>query len=96
MGGAVALLVIGLLAWELLMRGEEQGLQGRVERPQSQPPGPRAVELGDPGANSLILHPPYISLTRGKRGLVQVDPFRNRGHAIVVYREHHVIALLGE
>ncbi len=48
--GAAALLVVGLFSWGLMLRGEVQNLQGRVERLQSQPPEPRMIALGGPGA----------------------------------------------
>jgi anti-sigma-K factor RskA len=60
--GAAALLVIGLFSWSMLLRGEVQDLQGRVQSLQSQPQEPRMVELAstqtDQGARAelLILH----------------------------------------
>ncbi len=53
LGAAVAMLVIGLFSWNMLLRGEMQDLQGRVQSLQSQPQepqGPRMVELGGTGA----------------------------------------------
>ena len=47
--GAAALLVIGLFSWSMLLRGEVQNLQGRVQSLQSQPQEPQTpqmVELG--------------------------------------------------
>ena len=48
--GAAALLVIGLFSWNMLLHGEAQDLQGRVQALQSQPQGPQMVELGGTGA----------------------------------------------
>ena len=47
--GAAALLVIGLLSWSMLLRGEVQDLQGRLQSLQSQPQEPQMVELGGAG-----------------------------------------------
>ena len=49
--GAAALLVIGLFAWSMLLRGEVQDLQGRVQTLQSQPQGPQMVTLGGAGTD---------------------------------------------
>jgi anti-sigma-K factor RskA len=47
--GAAAVLVIGLLSWSMLLRGEVQDLQGRVQSLQDQPQEPQMVELGGAG-----------------------------------------------
>jgi anti-sigma-K factor RskA len=47
--GAAALLVVGLFSWSMLLRGEVQDLQGRVQSLQSQPQGPQMVELEGAG-----------------------------------------------
>ncbi len=48
--GAAALLVVGLFSWSMLLRGEVQDLQGRVQSLQSQSQeGPQMVELGGAG-----------------------------------------------
>ena len=47
--GAAALLVIGLFSWNMLLHGEAQDLQGRVQALQSQPQEPQMVELGGAG-----------------------------------------------
>ena len=47
--GAAALLVIGLFSWSMLLRGEVQDLQGRVQTLQSQPQGPQMVTLRGAG-----------------------------------------------
>jgi len=47
--GAAALLVIGLFSWSMLLRGEVQDLQGRVQSLQSQPQEPQMVKLGGAG-----------------------------------------------
>ena len=47
--GAAALLVIGLFSWSMLLQGEMQDLQGRVQSLQSQPQEPQMVELGGAG-----------------------------------------------
>ncbi|MDQ5819324.1 MAG: anti-sigma factor [Actinomycetota bacterium] len=47
--GAAALLVIGLFSWSMLLRGEVEDLQGRVQSLQSQPQEPQMVELGGAG-----------------------------------------------
>ncbi|MDQ5828003.1 MAG: anti-sigma factor [Chloroflexota bacterium] len=49
--GAAALLVIGLFSWSMLLRGEVQDLQGRVQTLQSQPQGPQMVTLGGAGTD---------------------------------------------
>jgi anti-sigma-K factor RskA len=60
--GAAALLVIGLFSWSMLLRGEVQDLQGRVQNLQSQPQEPQMVELAstqtEQGARAelLVLH----------------------------------------
>jgi anti-sigma-K factor RskA len=47
--GAAALLVIGLFSWNMVLQGEMQDLQGRVQSLQSQPQEPQMVELGGAG-----------------------------------------------
>jgi anti-sigma-K factor RskA len=47
--GAAALLVLGLFSWSMLLRGEVQDLQGRVQSLQNQPQGPQMVELEGAG-----------------------------------------------
>src|SRR3712207_3017504 len=47
--GAAALLVIGLFSWSMLLRGEVQDLQGRVQSLQNQPREPQTVELAGAG-----------------------------------------------
>ena len=47
--GAAAMLVIGLFSWSMLLRGEVQDLQGRVQSLQDQPQEPQMVELGGAG-----------------------------------------------
>ena len=47
--GAAAMLVIGLFSWSMLLQGEVQDLQGRVQSLQSQPSEPQMVELGGAG-----------------------------------------------
>ncbi len=47
--GAAALLVVGMFSWNMLLRGEAQDLQGRVQALQSQPQEPQMVELGGAG-----------------------------------------------
>jgi anti-sigma-K factor RskA len=47
--GAATMLVIGLFSWSMLLRGEVQDLQGRVQSLQSQPQAPQMVELGGAG-----------------------------------------------
>jgi anti-sigma-K factor RskA len=50
--GAAVLLVIGLFSWNMLLRGEVQDLQGRVQSLQSQPQQPQRpqmIELGGTG-----------------------------------------------
>jgi anti-sigma-K factor RskA len=48
--GAAALLVVGLFSWNMVLRSEVQGLQGRVQSLQSQPQGPRMIEFEGTGA----------------------------------------------
>jgi anti-sigma-K factor RskA len=47
--GAATLLVIGLFSWNMVLQGEMQDLQGRVQSLQSQPQEPQMVELGGAG-----------------------------------------------
>jgi anti-sigma-K factor RskA len=47
--GAAALLVIGLFSWNMLLQGQMQNLQGRVQGLQSQPQEPQMVKLGGAG-----------------------------------------------
>ena len=47
--GAAALLVIGLFSWNMVLQGEMQDLQGRIQSLQDQPPEPQMVELGGAG-----------------------------------------------
>ena len=47
--GAAAMLVLGLFSWSMLLRGEVQDLQGRVQSLQNQPQGPQVVKLGGAG-----------------------------------------------
>ncbi len=47
--GAAAVLVIGLFSWSMLLRGEIQDLQGRVQSLQEQPQEPQMVELEGTG-----------------------------------------------
>ena len=47
--GAATLLVIGLFSWSMLLRGEVQDLQGRVQSLQNQPQEPQMVTLGGAG-----------------------------------------------
>jgi anti-sigma-K factor RskA len=47
--GAAALLVIGLFSWSMLLRGEVQDLQGRVQSLQDQPQEPQMVKLKGTG-----------------------------------------------
>ena len=47
--GAAAMLVVWLFSWSMLLRGEVQDLQGRVRSLESQPQGPRTVELAGTG-----------------------------------------------
>jgi anti-sigma-K factor RskA len=47
--GAASLLVIGLFSWNMVLQGEMQDLQGRVQSLQSQPQEPQMVELGGAG-----------------------------------------------
>ena len=47
--GATALLVIGLFSWSMLLPGEVQDLQGRVQSLQNQPQEPQMVKLGGAG-----------------------------------------------
>ena len=47
--GAAALLVVGLFSWNMVLQGEMQDLQGRVQGLQNQPQDPRTVELGGTG-----------------------------------------------
>jgi anti-sigma-K factor RskA len=49
LGAAVAMLVIGLLSWNLILQGEIQDLQGRVQSFQDRPQGPQMVALRGPG-----------------------------------------------
>ncbi len=46
---AATVLVIGLFSWSVLLRGEVQDLQGRVQSLQNQPQDPQMVELGGAG-----------------------------------------------
>ena len=48
--GAATMLVIGLFSWNMVLQGEMQDLQGRVQSLQDQPQEPRTVELGGTGA----------------------------------------------
>ena len=48
--GAAALLVIGLFSWNMVLQGEMQDLQGRVQSLQDQPQEPQLVELEGTGA----------------------------------------------
>ncbi len=45
LGAAAALLVIGLLSWNMILQREIQDLQGRVQSLQNQPQEPQMVEL---------------------------------------------------
>jgi anti-sigma-K factor RskA len=47
--GVAAMLVIGLFSWSMLLRGEVQDLQGRVQSLQSQPQGPQMIALKGSG-----------------------------------------------
>ena len=47
--GAAALLVIGLFSWSMVLQGEVQDLQGRIQSLQDQPQEPQMVELGGTG-----------------------------------------------
>jgi anti-sigma-K factor RskA len=47
--GAATMLVIGLFSWNMVLQGEMQDLQGRVQSLQSQPQEPQMVELGGAG-----------------------------------------------
>jgi len=47
--GAAALLVIGLFSWNMVLQGEMQDLQGRIQSLQDQPQEPQMVELGGAG-----------------------------------------------
>ena len=47
--GAAALLVIGLFSWSMLLQGEVQDLQARVQSLQSKPQEPQMVTLGGAG-----------------------------------------------
>jgi anti-sigma-K factor RskA len=47
--GAATMLVIGLFSWNMLLQGEMQDLQGRVQSLQDQPQEPQMVELGGAG-----------------------------------------------
>ncbi len=47
--GAATMLVIGLFSWSMLLRGEVEDLQGRLQSLQSQPQGPQMVELEGAG-----------------------------------------------
>ncbi|MCA1718524.1 MAG: anti-sigma factor, partial [Actinobacteria bacterium] len=47
--GAAALLVIGLFSWNMVLQGEMQDLQGRIQSLQDQPQEPQMVELGGTG-----------------------------------------------
>ena len=49
LGAAATMLVIGLFSWSMLLRGEIQDLQGRVQSLQDQPQEPQMVELGGAG-----------------------------------------------
>jgi anti-sigma-K factor RskA len=49
LGAAVAMLVIGLFSWSMLLRGEIQDLQGRVQSVQDRPQAPQMVTLRGPG-----------------------------------------------
>ncbi len=48
--GAAALLVVGLFSWNMILQGEMQDLQGRIQSLQNQPQEPQMVELGGTGA----------------------------------------------
>jgi anti-sigma-K factor RskA len=62
LGAAAALLVIGLLSWNMILQREIQDLQGRVQSLQDQPQEPQMVALKGPGvehgarAEVMILH----------------------------------------
>ena len=47
--GAATMLVIGLFSWSMLLRGEVQDLQGRLQSLQNQPQGPQMVKLEGSG-----------------------------------------------
>ena len=47
--GAATLLVIGLFSWNMVLQGEMQDLQGRIQSLQDQPQEPQMVELGGAG-----------------------------------------------
>ncbi len=47
--GAATLLVIGLFSWNMVLQGETQDLQGRIQSLQDQPQEPQMVELGGAG-----------------------------------------------
>ena len=60
--GTAALLVIGLFSWSMLLRGEIQDLQGRVQSLQERPQEPQMVALKGPGvahgarAEVMVIH----------------------------------------
>jgi anti-sigma-K factor RskA len=47
--GAATMLVIGLFSWNMVLQGEMQDLQGRIQSLQDQPQEPQMVELGGAG-----------------------------------------------
>ena len=47
--GAATMLVIGLFSWNMVLQGETQDLQGRIQSLQDQPQEPQMVELGGTG-----------------------------------------------
>lgn len=47
--GVATMLVVGLFSWSMLLQGEVQDLQGRVQRLQNQPQGPQMIALGGAG-----------------------------------------------
>ena len=49
LGAAAAMLVIGLFSWNMVLQGEIQNLQGRVQSLREQPQEPQMVELGGAG-----------------------------------------------
>jgi anti-sigma-K factor RskA len=47
--GAATMLVVGLFSWNMVLQGEMQDLQGRIQSLQDQPQEPQMVELGGAG-----------------------------------------------
>ena len=69
--GAASLLVIGLFSWNMVLQGEMQDLQGRIQSLQVQPQEPQMVELGGAGTEQGA-RAELVTL-EGDRGVLVVE-----------------------